>query len=136
MYINQAQLTIKKEPAIYSSYFIFGQIIPLLNPPQDLENYVCKENEFKILVPLYDTSNGNFKGIKQTLAHIMLRGDKYKTFFTYGYSEEFSKILYSFSKQVMPNVFVGTAFKNHFKEMIEMRHREKFSKFFFSSFNY
>lgn len=97
---------------------------------QDLDNYVCKKNEFKILVPLYDISNGNFKGIKKT-AHIMLRGDKYETFFTYGYSEEFSKILYSFSKQVMPNVFVGAAFKSHFKEMIEMRHREKFSKFFF-----
>lgn len=32
IYINQAQLTIKKEPVIYSSYFILGHIIPLLNP--------------------------------------------------------------------------------------------------------
>ena len=40
--INQVLLTIKKEPTIYSSYFILGQIISLLNPPQDLNDYVRK----------------------------------------------------------------------------------------------
>lgn len=93
IYINQVPLTIKKEPTIYSSYFILGQIISLLNPPQDLNDYVHKQSEVKILVPLYDISNGNFKGIKQTLAHIMLRGDKDETFFTYGFSKELSIIL-------------------------------------------
>ena len=34
----------------------------------------------KIIVPLYDTANAEFKGIKKTLAHIMMRGGKDETF--------------------------------------------------------
>ena len=99
IYINKAQLTFKQNPIIYSNYFIIVQIIPLLNPPQDLENYLCKESEVKIYLPLHDTSNGSFKGIKQTLAHIVLRDNKEETFFTYGYSRNLSKMLYFYSKQ-------------------------------------
>ena len=71
-----------------------GQIIPLQNLPQDLDNYICKENQTKMLVPLYDTTNSKFKGIKQTLAYVMLRGNK-NEFFTYGYSEENCQVLFS-----------------------------------------
>ena len=105
-----------------------GQVIPIQNLPADLNNYVFKENETRMLVPLYDTANGKFKGIKKTLGYIMLRGDMDKTFFNYGYSEEYASILYSYSKQVMSNVFVETVFKIHFTEMMDMRHRENFSK--------
>ena len=31
----------------------------------------------------------------------------------------------------MPNVFVGSSFKNHQKEMMDLRHQEKFSKKYF-----
>lgn len=99
IYINKAQLTFKKNPIINSNYFILVQIIPLPNPPQDLENYVYKESKVKIYLPLYDTPNGSFKGIKQTLTHIVLRDDKEETFFTYGYSRNLSKMLYFYSKQ-------------------------------------
>ena len=71
-----------------------GQIIPLQNLPQDLDNYICKENQTKMLVPLYDTTNNKFKGIKQTLAYVMLRGNK-NEFFTYEYSEENCQVLFS-----------------------------------------
>ena len=52
----------------------------------------------------------------------MLRGDNDEIFFTYGY--DVSKALYTSSKQPMTNVFTGTAFKPHFKEMVKMCHRE------------
>ena len=34
-------------------------------------------------------------------------------------------------KKIMPNAFAGTCFKNHFKEMMDLRHQEKFLKKFF-----
>ena len=55
VYINQACLSIKKEPLIYNNYFTLGQIIPLQNLPQYLDNYICEESETKMLVPLYRT---------------------------------------------------------------------------------
>ena len=70
IYINQAHLAIKKTPIIYCSYVIFGQIIPHFNPPQDLDNYVCKENEIKIFISLYGTADAKYKGIKTTLVNI------------------------------------------------------------------
>ena len=45
------------------------------NPPENLDIYECKEREVKVLVPLYDTTTGEFKGIKQSLGSIMLRSD-------------------------------------------------------------
>ena len=83
VYINQANLTIHKtEQIIYSDYIISGQVIPLKNPPENLVTYECKEREVKILVPLYDTTTGEFKGIKQTLGCIILRGDHDEFFYT------------------------------------------------------
>ena len=55
VYINQACLSIKKKPLIYNNYFILGQIIPLQNLPQYLDNYICEESETKMLVPLCGT---------------------------------------------------------------------------------
>ena len=127
IYINQAQLTIKKEPVIYSSYFILRHIIPLLNPQQDFDNYVSKENEVKILVLLYDKSNGNFKGIKQILTH-MLTGDKTRYFSRMVIAKNFQKFFILFlNKKPLK------AFKSHFKGMREMHHRKKFQRSFFFS---
>lgn len=56
-YINQVQLSVsKKELIIHNDCFILGQISPLQNPQQDLDNYVCKVNELKMLVPLYNSA--------------------------------------------------------------------------------
>ena len=77
-------------------YVILRHIIPLFNRPENLENYVCKENETKILIPLHSTANAQFKGIKNTLDHVMLRGGKDDFFFTYGY--EPSKLFCALSK--------------------------------------
>ena len=45
IYINQAHLAIKKTPIIYCSYVIFGQMIPLFNPPQDFDKYPTRQQD-------------------------------------------------------------------------------------------
>ena len=50
------------------------------NPPENLEDIVLTENQVKMFVPLYDTNNGEFLGVKQTLGYVMLRGDPDETF--------------------------------------------------------
>ena len=44
-------------------------------------------------VPLYNTENGYFRGVKKWFVYIMVRGDSDETFFSYGYDEERQKIL-------------------------------------------
>ena len=46
-----------------------------------------------LYVPLYNTENGYFRGVKKWLAYIMVREDLDKMFFNYGYDEERSKIM-------------------------------------------
>ena len=43
----------------------------------------------------------------------MIREDPDKIFYSYGWDEEKSKILYSTHKLPLPNIFQGTAFKKH-----------------------
>ena len=61
----------------------------------------------------------------------MVRGDSDETFFSHGFDEERSKVLYSSFKHPLPNIFQGTAFKKHAKMLIEERSAADF--FFFSS---
>ena len=49
----------------------------------------------------------------------MVRGDSDETFFSHGFDEERSKVLYSSFKHPLPNIFQGTAFKKHAKMLIE-----------------
>ena len=58
----------------------------------DLDNYCLKENEVILYVPLYNTEHGYFRDAKKWLAYIMVQGDSNKTFFSYWYDEERSKI--------------------------------------------
>ena len=51
--------------AIYLDYVILGQIIPANNSPPDLDNYVLKENEVILNIPLYNTKIGHFRGVKK-----------------------------------------------------------------------
>ena len=89
VYCNQGAISTVKvgDYAIYLYYVILGQLILANNCP-DLENYKLKENEVMFHLPLYDTKNGYFRGVKKWLAYIMVREDSYETFFSYGYDEE------------------------------------------------
>ena len=71
------------------------------------------------------------QGVREQLAYIVLRGEK-EVFFSYGFGSAKSKVLYSYSKNKIPDVLVSTAFKNHYSEIsTEKRVNEDSSSLFF-----
>ena len=70
--------------------------------------------------------------MKEKLAFIVLRGDDDEVFFSYGFDSAKEKILYSTSKQKIPDAFVSTSFKKHFAEVMnEKRNIEEQSSLFY-----
>ena len=132
-YVNQAFLSTVKnsEIAMYIQNFIMGQLIFAANQPKDISEYVCQANEVKLLSCVYDLETGDFKGIRLMLAYIVLRGDQEEIFFSYGYDKNKSKILYSYSKQQIPDAFISTAFKKHFNEIMNEKRDEDSSTLFY-----
>ena len=97
IYLSQGYLTIKDNRKLYyADYHIIGQVNECINPPEDLENYVCQDREIKIYRPRYDLVTGNFLGLHETLGFIVVRGDPEEHFLDYGYCKQNSKILYSY----------------------------------------
>ena len=93
-YINQASHSYKDNKKIYyCDVFIVGQVTPILNPLEDLKNYIPKANEAKIVRPKYDVVSGQFLVLVETLAYLTVRGDERECFFDYGYTKENSKVL-------------------------------------------
>ena len=80
---------------------------------------------------MYNLENGEFLGLNERLPYIMVKRDKDETFFSYGYDENKSKLLYSVSKQIMPNISQGAACKKHSPKLLNERSMENFSKMFF-----
>ena len=66
---------------MYNHNFILGQLIAAANQPSNIENYVCKDNEVKLFCCIFDLATGEFKGIREQLAYIVLRGDQHEIFF-------------------------------------------------------
>ena len=120
LYVNQGFLSTVKsgEIAMYLHNFIIGQLIIAANQPEDISTYICSKNEVKLLSCVYDLESGDFKGIREQIAFIVLRGDADETFLSYGFNKIKSKVLYSFSKQQIPNAFVSVAFKKLFDEIM------------------
>ena len=133
LYINQGFLSTVKsgEIAMYLHNFVIGQLIIAANQPKDIANYVCLKNEVKLLSCVYDIESGQFKGIREQVAFIVLRGDAEETFLSYGFDKLKSKLLYSFSKQQIPNAFVSVAFKKHFEEIMSGDRSKTSSLFYF-----
>ena len=105
-YVNQGTLSYKDNKKIYYCYtYILGQVVPMLNPPEDLQNYVLKNNDAKIIRPKYDPVSGEFLGLVETLAYLTVPGDHQECFFDYGDNKENSKVLYSTHKMKIPNSF-------------------------------
>ena len=52
-------------------------------------------------------------------------------FLSYGFSINKSQILYSHSKQQIPNAFISTSFKKHFNEIRNEKRNEDSSSLFF-----
>ena len=119
-YCNQGFLSTVKngEIAMYLHNFIIGQLIIAANQPKDIATYICSKNEVKLLSCVYEIESGQFKGIREQVAFIVLRGDVDETFLSYGFDKIKSKLLYSFSKRQIPNAFVSVAFKKHFEQIM------------------
>ena len=98
---------------MYNHNFILCQLIVAANQPSDINAYEYKENEVKLWCCIYDLTTGEFQGVREQLAYIVLRGDKGEVFFSYGFDSAKSKVLYSYSKNKIPDAFVSTAFKQH-----------------------
>ena len=132
-YVNQGFLSTVKsgEIAMYLNNFIIGQLIIAANQPKDIDTYVCSKNEVKLLSCVYEIESGQFKGIREQVAFIVLRGDHDETFLSYGFDKVKSKLLYSFSKQQIPNAFVSVAFKKHFEQIMSGDRDETSSLFYF-----
>ena len=77
-------------------------------------------------------TTGEFQGVREQLAYVILRGDKEEVFFSYGFDSAKSKVLYSYSKNKFPDAFVSTAFKKHYSEIRnEKKDNEDPSSLFF-----
>ena len=113
-YLNQAYKSYKNNKKIYYyDFFIISQVIPLLNPPENLTNYEVKFNKAKVTVPKYNVVSGQFRGLVETLGHLTVHGDKSECFFDYAYSKDNRAIVYSTRKNKIPNNFSGTIFRNY-----------------------
>ena len=101
-YVNQAFLSTVKngDIAMYVQNFIIGQLIFAANQPKDISSYTCLPNEVKLLSCVYDLESGEFKGLREQLAYIVLRGDEQEIFFSYGFDKSKSKVLYSYSMRL------------------------------------
>ena len=132
-YVNQAFLSTVKngEIAMYVQNFIIGQLIFAANQPKDILQYECLPNEVKLLSCVYDLETGEFKGVRLQLAYIILRGDEQELFLSYGFDKSKSKVLYSYSKQQIPDAFVSTSFKKHFNEILNEKRNEDSSSLFY-----
>ena len=116
---------------MYLHNFIIGQLIVAANQPKDIASYTCLKNEVKLLTCVYDVESGEFKGIREQIAFVVLRGDADETFLSYGYDKLKSKLLYSFSKQQIPDAFVCVGFKKHFQEIMNESKSERSSSLFY-----
>ena len=68
-YANQRVITNLKagERAIYLDYVVLAQVFPAIVCPHNIDNYEFGEKQVLLLVPLYNTENGYFKGLKKWL---------------------------------------------------------------------
>ena len=133
LYINQGFISTVKngDLAMYVHNFIIGQLLLGANQPDDITTYECKDNEVKLLTCVYDLESGKFKELRLMLAYIIIRGDDDEVFFSYGYSKSKSTVLYSYSKQQIPDTFISTSFKKHFQEVVNEKKDEDFSHMFY-----
>ena len=132
-YINNGSVTpVKGGHAIYLEYAILAKILPMANPPSniDLDNHKYLDKEVLIFTPLYNAENGLYRGLKKRLGNIILRGDLNETFFSHGFNKEMSKVLYCTQKEPLPYPSECTALKNHIQYLLNQSQEKDFSKMF------
>ena len=83
VYVNQGSISpVKNGYAIYLDFIVMTQIVPLANPPPEinLDTHEFKDNEAFLFVPLYNTENGLYRRLTKKIARLTLRGDKNEIF--------------------------------------------------------
>ena len=120
--------------AMYHHNFIIGQLIVTASQPNEIDQYVCKDNEVKLFTCMYDLQMGEFLGLRCKVVVIVLRGDERELFLSYGYDSEKASILYSSSKQKTLDAFISTLFKKHYSEIMNERRERFFNALLLSSF--
>ena len=92
IYINQGYLIIKDNKRLYYvDYYILGQVMECLNPPEDISNYVCQDREVKIYRPKYDIVTRKFLGLYEALGYFSVRSDPNEHFSDYGFVKRTQK---------------------------------------------
>ena len=89
------------------------KIVETSNPPEDISNYVSKENEVEMVRAKYNPQTDEFLAIYEIVGFIVLRGSPEEVFSNYGYDKEKSKVLYSHYRRGIPNSFRGKIFHHH-----------------------
>ena len=111
IYINQGYLTVKDNKRMfYDNYYTLGQIIEAINPPENIENYFCKDCKVKLYHPRYDPQTGQFLGLYESIGYLIVKGDDEEPFLNDGFCKENSKILYYYHKRRIPSSFCGIFF--------------------------
>ena len=98
IYVIQATVSLVKggEKAIYCDNVICAQIMGMENPDPaiNFDTYIPEDDEVVLFCPVYNTSNGLYRGIAKKLGKITLRSNAKENFFSYGYNKERISILY------------------------------------------
>ena len=115
-YVNQSFLSTVKsgDIAMYNQNFILGQLIVAANQPKDINTYNCNENEVKLHCCIYDLTTGEFRGVREQLAYIVLRGDKNEFFFHMA----LTKVNLTFCIHIQNNKFLMRLFRLLLKSII------------------
>ena len=113
-YVNQGYQSCKDGKKVYyRDVFIIAQIMLLAHQPADVESYMLKEDEVKILRSRYNPVSGDFLGIKYCVSTVTVCNNPQEQFFDYGCNKDKAKVLYCTQKLKMPNSFKMTIFSQH-----------------------
>ena len=133
-HINQSYISTVKNGnlTMYHHNFIIGQLIVAANQPVEIDEYVCKDNEVILFTCKYDLQTDEFLGLRCEVVFIVLRGDERELLLSYGFDTDKASVLYSSSKQKIPDAFISVSFKKHYSEIMnERREKEDFSTLFY-----
>ena len=87
--------------------------MPLSQQPKNIEDYELKEDEVKVLRPMYYPVSGKFLGIEYCVALVTVRDDPEVHFFDYGCNKDNAKVLFSTKKVKIPSSFKSTVYGQH-----------------------
>lgn len=57
----------------YDNHFLVGESIEASNPPENIDSYVCKENELKFYCPKFHVLYEEFLELYETVGFIIVR---------------------------------------------------------------